>query len=94
MDLVPKILFNNIKEDKDANCRIVKGCHLKFTQGDPNKIQCHCSDDGCQWSLWVPKVEMELSFQVKIMAFEHTCVPFNFEKGKKKEKSNDNCLYG
>ena len=29
------------------------------------------------------KVGKELSFQVNIMRHEHTCVPFNFEKGKR-----------
>jgi len=29
------------------------------------------------------KVGKELSVQVKSMTYEHTCVPFSFEKGKR-----------
>jgi len=68
--------------------RITKGYNLKMQKSDKGRLQVCCLGQGCQWNLWASHPQGEKSFQIKKLPYPHTCIPFSFEKGKRKVSSD------
>ena len=64
--------------------RIMKGYDIKIRHSDRKRFQVFCNAKGCEWFLWASRPQREQSFQIRKMPNPHSCIPFSFEKGKRR----------
>lgn len=62
--------------------KIVKSYEIHIVKSDTTKLQAACFGSGCKWRLWASGNKAE--WQIKTLEGNHTCIPFNFQKGKRK----------
>jgi len=64
--------------------KILRGYDIRITRSTKQIIQAQCMGCSCEWRIWASMCKNEKSFQIKTIPKEHTCIPFSFEKGRRK----------
>jgi len=78
--------FINKEQLREAveDYRIIKGYDIRIQHSDRKRFQAFCNAKGCDWFLWASRPQGEKSFQIRKMPNPHTCIPFSFERGKRR----------